>query len=554
MNPPNTPQPPDSRGSQPPPQTEQTAQTTQTPMPMQTAPTQTAPTPTRAARLRINPVLVKELRQGVRSKIYTAVFMAIQVVMLLYLLLITANRESRGNDSMELMFWWLIGLFLLVCLPLTGANALSSESRGSRLELLLLTGLSSRRIVYGKWLAIIAQGVLLTSALLPYLVLRYYIDSAEFHLSLFYILLMLACSAVLTGITVSLSVIRTGILRWFLLVFGAIFVLPGVITSLFMQFSYHDSLYSELPVLLLIGLLIVSLCMEFAAMRFNPIEENHDTAKRLLLWAMLAVCLFAFWRDSDFELPYITMLVCLGVVAWDGLCRPPAQSPTIYEPFVRLGWFGRAVGRLFYPGWPSAVFFSLVTLVVAVLPPLYHTISCVNCHDEIWQVAWLILTVVGVLLFPFILAISTAFGRRRTGITMFMIQLVLVLLTVFLHLVDKATGLQTALAVSWVPTSALLLDSMNDIIINTTEPLFTAIMGGSMITSIASLLIVLLKGIQQGRVIRALQKQAQANISARRAGVLGTATAEAAAVANAVQEQQPHASDTQANASAHTHP
>lgn len=466
-----------------------------------------------AERHYLNPVLVKELRQGVRSKLYAVVFLAIQVVMLMYLLLLTAKQETRSNSDVEHLFWWLISLFLLVCLPLSGANALSTETRGARLELLLLTGTSARRIVYGKWLAIVAQGALLIVSLLPYIVLRYYIDSAEFHESLVSILLLLCGCAVLTGISVSLSAIRTAILRWFLLVFGSIFIVPVILGNLIMQFHSLDMLYPDLPALLLTGLLLVFLCMEFAATRFNIIEQNHDTAKRLLLWALYGVALYSIFRNPHLELPYHAMLACFAMVAWDALCRPPSASPSIYEPFVKLGWFGRLAGRLFYPGWPSAVSFCLLTLLLVALPRLHHIAN--ENWEAHWDQAWYIVLCIGVYALPFALALYIPLGRCRIGLSILFFQLVFIILTVFLFLIDEASGLQTTTALCWVPTSALQLEWMDEAVSDPLNPLNSALLVGSSITTLVAVLLILLKGIQQRRFIRGMEAKALENLRVR---------------------------------------
>lgn len=473
-----------------------------------------------AAKGWVNPVIVKELRQGIRSRLYALVFLSIQIVMLLYQLLTLANKSSSANTELELLFWWLVGMFLLVCLPLTGANALNTENRGSRLELLLLTGISARRIVYGKWLAIVAQGALLLTALLPYLVLRYYINSVEFHESLIYILLLLFGSAVFTGITVSLSVIRAGILRWFLLVFGGMFILPTMIGVASTQFYRLDMLYSSLPALLLTGLLLVMLCLEFAAARLNAIEGNHDTPKRLLLWALLAVASGSHFYNPDLGVPFIVALPAFALIAWDGLCRRPADSPAIYEPFVRRGWLGRLAGWLLYPGWPSAVFYNLFTFALICLLPFSGIFE--NSAADRWETLWFLHLAIGIYALPFAIVICIPFARRRIGLSMLIIQLALVMLTLLLHLIDKVVDIQTTIIVSWIPTCVFLLKLLADPVTDSDSLLLDPLTVSTTAVTFAALVVILFQGIRQRRFIRARQQQALRMLQIRKADLCTT--------------------------------
>ena len=68
-----------------------------------------------------------------------------------------------------------MGLPVLVVLPLNGLGAINGEIKANTLELIFLTRLTAFRIVVGKWLAIFVQCLLFICAVLPYLVLRYFI-------------------------------------------------------------------------------------------------------------------------------------------------------------------------------------------------------------------------------------------------------------------------------------------------------------------------------------------------------------------------------------------
>ncbi|MDP0498364.1 MAG: hypothetical protein Q7Q73_19400 [Verrucomicrobiota bacterium JB024] len=461
---------------------------------------------------RFNPILVKELRQGVRSRAYTLVFLIVQVVMVFYLIFGMAVKESGGSNNSELdaFFWIIVGGFLLGILPLMGSGALSSENRGSRLELMVLTRLTARRIVYGKWLAIVAQGTLIVMALLPYLVLRYYIGSVEFHESLLIALILLAASAILTGLTVSVSVIRSPLVRWFLLVVGGLWTIPALIGLLVQSFRQMSDLLAQIPLILLSGGLLVALAMEFAAARFSPIEENHDTPKRLILLLMLLVGAGSYAWDDDLVMPNILFWIGFLFVSWDGLCRPASASPSVYEPFVRLGWAGRMAGRLLYPGWASSVVFSLVTFGLFLFGLVWGGETMGNEDIEIIRL------LIGAFLFPFAVLLWVGLGRRFFGLSMFLFQLGLVLIMVLLHLFDEFGHTHLTLAACWSPTSVLVLYIMEDLG-DANLPYRDVYMIASLVMTALSLVAIAIKAFPQRRLVIRMEKQARANRQARSA-------------------------------------
>ena len=103
-------------------------------------------------------MLVKELRQGVRTRVFVSLFILLQVTMLLTVsltLLVAAHGEDASAGTV--FFWIFVGLPVLVVLPLNGLGAVNGEIKANTLELIFLTRLTAFRIVAGKWLAIFVQ-------------------------------------------------------------------------------------------------------------------------------------------------------------------------------------------------------------------------------------------------------------------------------------------------------------------------------------------------------------------------------------------------------------
>ena len=109
------------------------------------------------------------------------VFLIMQALMilcvLLYVVSLSKNLGVRGANG---MFWTFVSILLLMIMPLRGFGTVYNEVKENTIELIFLTRLSAWRIVAGKWGALCFQTLLLFSALLPYVVLRYFLGSIDF--------------------------------------------------------------------------------------------------------------------------------------------------------------------------------------------------------------------------------------------------------------------------------------------------------------------------------------------------------------------------------------
>lgn len=119
---------------------------------------------------RLSPFLVKELRQGLASGAYRAFFLIVAAAVALNVVLCTLAESAHQSAILKGV------LFFLLCpvFPLSSLGAILAERRGKKLELLVMTRLTSWRIVAGMWLVRAAQAALLVAVALPGLLLGYF--------------------------------------------------------------------------------------------------------------------------------------------------------------------------------------------------------------------------------------------------------------------------------------------------------------------------------------------------------------------------------------------
>lgn len=122
---------------------------------------------------RLNPFLVKELRQGLRSRVF--VFGLLVLQSLLGILSLARLNESWIDGSDVDRFYWLsIGTVLHLLLPLGGIWKGDHDRLPGNWDLLVMTGRSAERIMLGKWITIVTQMALCWITVLPHQLLRYF--------------------------------------------------------------------------------------------------------------------------------------------------------------------------------------------------------------------------------------------------------------------------------------------------------------------------------------------------------------------------------------------
>jgi hypothetical protein len=129
----------------------------------------------------LNPIVVKELRQAVKSRVVMAVlliFLLLQLVILLVILLMGEYRNVNAVNFNEGLrtFHVLQGILLGTCMVLIPAYAgvrLAAERSDTNVDLLFISTLRPRAIIAGKFLASVVLILLIFSACAPFMTFTY---------------------------------------------------------------------------------------------------------------------------------------------------------------------------------------------------------------------------------------------------------------------------------------------------------------------------------------------------------------------------------------------
>lgn len=357
---------------------------------------------------RLSPMLVKELRQGLRAKSFIAVFLTLQVLLGVILLTASAAATSdHAGSSISSIIFVFFSIAVLILQPLRGIGALSSEVKGNTIDMMVLTRLSAWRIVTGKWSAIVSQSALIMITIIPYLILRYFFGGMNLLGEIVLLGLIFFTSAALTAVTVGLSASASVILRSVLPMIGL--PIGAYVLLMFLTFGGGIEQLVEfcalgrkeswigVPLFLAASSYVGFFFLSTGTSLIATYAENHSTLRRLI--SLVAVCAAAVVCSMPTVTdPYIAVgafAIFLAPIFAISLTEfAPLVSP-VYQKFARHGTLGKIAGFFLYPGWPSGVFFCLLLTAISSIPFILNFPAY-----EPEQYHGIVLGCLGTLLFP----------------------------------------------------------------------------------------------------------------------------------------------------------
>jgi hypothetical protein len=466
-----------------------------------------APMPPAEFSDRLSPILVKELRQGLRTRVFVSLFITIQVLMtlLVAISLTAASQDLNAAANSSGFFWFLIAIPVVFILPFRGFGTVGSEIKANTLDLILLTRLSARRIIIGKWLAILAQTALFVFAILPYAFLRYFLGGVNLIDDLIVLAWMLFTSAILTGITVGISPYQnrlTRVLFWVAILFLAQAAIPllfmlGMGASSVLAGGGTAPGWSAPLAIFSFGILILLFMLETGAAKIAPEAENHAIGRRLIsLVFLLFAALFTFLQ-TDTALPLSIAAFVIGLLSLIGaICEPVRLNAGLYRPFARRGPLGRLAGRFLTPGWPAATLFSLVYVTISGI-----LLAANDAFQDNLAIA-LFLAAANALLLPAALTRLFLPRTRHALLIHIGIQTFCILAAIVVMILDNIFESTAATAVAILPTSGLLVALFQQMNLTDATP-FVATYA---ILLAASTAILLLRSRPEWQKIAALEK------------------------------------------------
>lgn len=338
----------------------------------------------------LSPIVVKELRQGLKSRAFVSIATILQGGMaFLFVLAALSNMSPGGSgvDTLSGFFWFMLWIPLIFVMPGRALHAVAEETKVQTLELVQMTRMQSLRIVFGKWLALTVQSLLLVLAILPYFVLRYFFGGVDLVTDFTSLLMLLALSMVLTASGLAASTLKTG-LRIVLVIVAVGFLLVGgqtfaIISAFgsggpFGGFSWPSSnLISILAAAILLAAHVAFFLLQ-AAGHLSTQVESYSPKKRTLALLSVLLILAAWILHSQTSIDLRILALLTPIVLW-----------SVAEALVELNDPDWLIGRRqplwnipFRPGWSGGLFFALAIFAIIYTgvftgsPPKDHEALC----------------------------------------------------------------------------------------------------------------------------------------------------------------------------------
>lgn len=405
---------------------------------------------------KMSPMLVKELRQGLRGVGFLILFLALQALMMLVMIGygFAASYDNSGK-SLSTSIFIFFALAVLVVQPLRGLNTIASEMKNKTIDLMVLTNLSAWRIVYGKWISLVSQSALIFVTLLPYMIMRYFFGGMHLFAEITLFVFLFLTSMAVTAVAVGISAIPSILLRGIVAVIGLCFMIPYAVLGV--ALSGYDNLvdifavYNEEVMYMIIAYLaacvfVAWLSLDFGASVIAPLAENRSTARKLIGFGAV-VLTGILMINVDEQAAIICSLVLILPLAVIALSEHCYLVPQVCKPFVKRGAAGKMLGRALYPGWATGVIYLGVLFVwIQVL----NVIVGNEFSDD--QFHAFVVNTFAVLLFP--LVISRLFFKKLVNVVAhYLIALIFLgVLALVIYIIAESTDQEMMLTFFfWIP-------------------------------------------------------------------------------------------------------
>jgi hypothetical protein len=337
-----------------------------------------------AINQRLNPILVKEARQALKSKQFTVTFTLVLAAAWGWTMLGVAMVGPSiyyGSSGMELftVYFVILSFALTVVVPFSAFWSLATERADGTYELLSIATLTPRQVITGKLASAMLQMIVYYSALAPCIAFTYLlrgIDVAVIGLVLFYMFhASLGLSAI--GLLVATA---TSERHWQIVM--SVFMVAGLLAVFFLSWSVPAVLWEVNGVPLddvwfWVGNCAVlsvfwgyfALVVQAASAQLDFPSNNRSTKLRVVMLFQQLLFLgwmaFALFESAEREI-FIPLLIFSGIHWWVMGAFMVGEAGDLSMRVRRTlpqSFLGRAFFTWFNPGSGSGYIFTLASYI-----------------------------------------------------------------------------------------------------------------------------------------------------------------------------------------------
>jgi ABC-type transport system involved in multi-copper enzyme maturation permease subunit len=347
---------------------------------------------------RLNPILVKETRQALKSRQFVVTFALLLLCGWFWSIGGVAMigpeiQYSASGPSMFYGYYLILSFPLLVIVPFGAFRSLAAEQEERTYEMLSITTLGPRQIVAGKLGSAALQMIIYLSAISPCLAFTYMLRGIDFPT-----ILMVLCYTVLASLGLSVIGLFLGTLtsEKHLQVILTVIVVIGLLLAFwagcalayaildYSMFEFNDIYFWLGNAAFLTGYAsYFALVFYAAAARLTFASDNRSTRLRAIMLAQHVLCvawMSWIWVTERGQWEIILALMVMVGIHWYVMgAMMVGESPDLSERVKRQlpqSFLGRVFLTWFNPGPGTGYLFALAglfgTLALAAPAAIVH--------------------------------------------------------------------------------------------------------------------------------------------------------------------------------------
>jgi ABC-type transport system involved in cytochrome c biogenesis permease component len=333
---------------------------------------------------KLNPIVVKEARQALKSRQFTITFGLLLVFGACWTALgvslqMPAIFHSPSGPFMVVGYYVILAVPLIVIVPFAAFRSLAAEREDGTFDLLSIATLSARQVVVGKLASAVLQMIVYYSAIAPCIAFTYLLrglDIITIGLMLAYLFL---ASTILSALGLALATVTKErhwqVLLSVVLVAGLVFVFAMWLMSMFGMFEWFltFSPFNEIDfwmsnmALVMFHASFIALFIYVSAGQISFVSDNRSTPVRWVLFIQHALMfewgLYAIVREPDV---FFVLCSTLAIIYWwvvgSFLIGERAELSMRVRRQLPQTFLGRMLFTWFNPGSGTGYFFSLTNL------------------------------------------------------------------------------------------------------------------------------------------------------------------------------------------------
>ncbi len=339
----------------------------------------------------LNPILVKETRQALKSSQFTITFVLVLAASWVVTVGVVAAIGPRIFYSAEggtLLAWYyaVLAFPLLVVVPLSAFRSLTAEREDNTYDLLSITTLKPWQIISGKLGSSMAQMAVYFSVMTPCLAFTYLLRGVDVPTIAILLLYTFFWSLGLSMVGILLATLTTQR-------FAQVFILVGFVSWLLFMFycgvmwGYGTAYYGRSMLggvgsgfWIVLGVIATSYATFFALAFFAAAgmitftSENRSTPLRACMVVQQAAFvgwMAAVWISGNFRLEFVLVMIIFAGLYWYVMgTLLTAERPGLSQRVRRRlpqSFFGRMFLSWFNPGPNSGYMFVIANTTLIVV-------------------------------------------------------------------------------------------------------------------------------------------------------------------------------------------